>query len=309
MLRRRGCHGHGPTEPTTRLRRRRSVEAMRTSKRNKIREIRQALVEAGFVRSINRRRRLDRRAARPGRSCRVTISAPAFGRRSSHGCWRHRNFRDQYERYLLTYINEKAQGAYGHNTVQRLTSFFTWNGLVALRIRQWPVSLPPAIRLNQTTHTICLFDIGVSSSSITTHSAMNRAQSSKILSDDQCRDAPRSAPHRRSAMKARQVAKIGEVRQALGRSRLHLGFSPTGGHSRTLRIPPGRFKAQTQSLWTSGNDHQTHSEAQFLPREIERIIQEYVREKCAGAYGHGEARLRHFRAQLDDANRARADQR
>jgi hypothetical protein len=138
---------------------------------------------------------------------------------------------------------------------------------------------------------------------------MNRALSSKILSDDQCRVAPRcDAASGGSAMKARQVAKIGELRQAL----IALGYT-------SLDQQAGILGLCRSTTWTILKAHHKASGlratiikrilgAQFLPHEIERIIQEYVREKCAGAYGHGEARLRHFRAQLEQRERGTSGQ-
>ena len=129
---------------------------------------------------------------------------------------------------------------------------------------------------------------------------MNRAQSSKILSDDQYRDAARcGAASVGSAMKARQVAKIGELKHAL----VALGYT-------SLDQQAGILGLCRSTTWTilKGNHKASGLRAtiikrilgaRFLPREVERIIQEYVREKCAGVYGHGEARLRHFRAQLE----------
>ena len=150
-------HGHSPTELTTRSPMSIS-QAMRTRQTKRIREIRQALIEAGFV-------SLDQQAAALGLS-RSTTWAVLQG---NHKCSGLRaallarvlaapNLPGSVRTILVTYINEKAQGAYGHNDLQRQHFIFRLKRFGGPSYPQWASQpAPPAIRLNQTSASAMCF--------------------------------------------------------------------------------------------------------------------------------------------------------
>jgi hypothetical protein len=99
-------------------------------------------------------------------------------------------------------------------------------------------------------------------------------------------------------MKAKQSAKIRELRQAL----MKLGFVTLDKQARVLKL-------SRSTAWTvmSGSHKCSGLSAAIikrmlnspqLPPSARMVLLEYVEEKSAGTYGHAQYRLRKFRAQL-----------
>jgi hypothetical protein len=109
-------------------------------------------------------------------------------------------------------------------------------------------------------------------------------------------DAPTSI----SAMKARQCAKIADLRRVLSVAGYHsldqraiaLGLS----RSTTWVI----LQANHKSSGLSGSVIKRMLRSRELPPAARKWIEEYVAEKLTGAYGHKRNRLRIFRAQVVD---------
>ena len=117
------------------------------------------------------------------------------------------------------------------------------------------------------------------------------------------RAAPRNGPRRSAAsissnMKARQSAKLRELRQAL----MDAGFVTLSKQARVLEL-------SRSTAWTvmSGSHKSSGLSAtiikrmltsQQLPPSARTVLLEYVGEKNAGMYGHDQYRLRIFRTQL-----------
>ena len=103
-------------------------------------------------------------------------------------------------------------------------------------------------------------------------------------------------------MKARQSAKLRELRQAL----MDAGFVTLDKQAQVLEL-------SRSTAWTvmSGSHKCTGVSAAIikrmlnspqLPPSAKTVLLEYVEEKSAGIYGHGQRELRIFRAQLELAN-------
>jgi hypothetical protein len=107
------------------------------------------------------------------------------------------------------------------------------------------------------------------------------------------------------AMRARQAAKLGELRQALldeGYRSLDQQAAALGlGRSTTWVILQGHHKLS--GLRAATLNRMLRSER--IPLATKRILEEYIEEKCAGVYGHTGAALRKFCAQLDKLRAAR----
>jgi hypothetical protein len=99
-------------------------------------------------------------------------------------------------------------------------------------------------------------------------------------------------------MKARQSAKLRELRQAL----MDAGFVRLDKQARVLEL-------SRSTAWTvmSGSHKSSGLSAAIikrmlnspqLPPSARTVLLEYVEEKSAGIYGHGQGPLRLFRAQL-----------
>jgi hypothetical protein len=101
-----------------------------------------------------------------------------------------------------------------------------------------------------------------------------------------------------SELKARQASKIAEIRQAL----IAAGFDTVSnqavvlGLSRSTAWAVLRGAHKSSGLSTSVINRILRS--QELPPAARKIIEEYVQEKLRGAYGHSQAQLQTFRAQL-----------
>ena len=101
-----------------------------------------------------------------------------------------------------------------------------------------------------------------------------------------------------SDMKAKQCAKIRELRQAL----VEAGYLKVRQQAESLGL--GRSTA-----WETLQGNHKHSglsaaiikrmlASQQLPPPARKILSEYVEQKLAGAYGHNETQLRKFRERL-----------
>lgn len=101
-----------------------------------------------------------------------------------------------------------------------------------------------------------------------------------------------------SSAKTRQAAKLAELRQALvaqgylslDQQALVLGL----GRSTAWTILQANHKLSGLRA-TTINRILASSQ---LPPDVERVLKEYIREKCAGLYGHKRACLRHFQERL-----------
>ena len=100
-------------------------------------------------------------------------------------------------------------------------------------------------------------------------------------------------------MKARQSAKLRELRQAL----MDAGFVRLDKQARVLGL-------SRSTAWTvMGGSHKCSGvsaaiikrmlNSPQLPPSAKTVLLEYVEEKSAGTYGHGQHQLRLFRAQLE----------
>jgi hypothetical protein len=105
-----------------------------------------------------------------------------------------------------------------------------------------------------------------------------------------------------SAMKIKQTAKIAELRQALvdqglfslGQQAAALGLS----RSTTWHVLNGYHKSSGLSAAVV----KRMLSSPQLPPNAKRIIENYIQEKLAGAYGHNKSRVRIFRAQLHQSD-------
>src|SRR3954465_11393869 len=104
------------------------------------------------------------------------------------------------------------------------------------------------------------------------------------------------------AMKARQSAKIAELRKILEQAGYHslseqavvLGLS----RSTTWAL----LKANHKASGVSGSIIKRMLRSAGLPQAVRQWIDEYVGEKLAGKYGHRRNRLRIFEAQVELAD-------
>ena len=109
----------------------------------------------------------------------------------------------------------------------------------------------------------------------------------------------------RSELKARQALKIAEIRQAL----VAAGYDTITkqavvlGLSRSTAWAVLRGAHKSSGLSTAVINRVLRS--QELPAVARKIIEEYVRKKLLGAYGHNEECLRRFRMQLGYATQPR----
>jgi hypothetical protein len=107
----------------------------------------------------------------------------------------------------------------------------------------------------------------------------------------------RNAERRRRLHKghAKQAAKIAELKKAL----LALGYKTLSEQADLLGLKRSSVWAMFKSSHTRGgmsaNTVKRMLAAIEAPREVRQIIDEYVREKLAGAYGHAPSVLKRFR--------------
>ena len=99
--------------------------------------------------------------------------------------------------------------------------------------------------------------------------------------------------------KLEQCAKVAELRRAL----MDAGFDSLREQARALGL--GRsttwaiLKAGHKSSGLSASVVRRMLRSPNLPPAARRVIEEYVREKLAGTFGHGREQLKKFRARLD----------
>ena len=101
-----------------------------------------------------------------------------------------------------------------------------------------------------------------------------------------------------SQMKATQCSKIRELRQAL----VDAGVLTLDQQAKSLGVSRSTawavLKGNHKSSGLSATLINRMLASRQLPGSARKIILEYVKEKSAGAYGHGEQRLHKFRARL-----------
>ena len=108
----------------------------------------------------------------------------------------------------------------------------------------------------------------------------------------------RTGASRLSLKKAKQSAKIAELRQAL----IDAGITALEDQAVALSIRRStawtvlrrQHKASGLSAATIRRMWRSHR----LPAPARRVIQEYIEQKCAGEFGHSKSKIRLFRAQL-----------
>jgi hypothetical protein len=101
-----------------------------------------------------------------------------------------------------------------------------------------------------------------------------------------------------SEMKARQSAKIAEIREVL----IAAGFDTLQKQATVLRLSRSTtwsvLQADHKSSGLSASIINRILRSQELPPTARRVIEEYVHEKLLGAYGHTKITLIRFRVQL-----------
>jgi hypothetical protein len=126
----------------------------------------------------------------------------------------------------------------------------------------------------------------------------------KNVSEASCHPAFRNQPRSLIDLKARQIAKIAELRHTLLAAGYHsldsqaavLGLS----RSTTWIILKANHKASGLTASVISRILCSHE----LPPNARRVIEEYVAEKLTGAYGHSRHQLRKFRARLGLGDKA-----
>ena len=95
--------------------------------------------------------------------------------------------------------------------------------------------------------------------------------------------------------KLRQAAKIRELENVL----LTLGYKSAGQRAALLGLKRSTvwaiFNAEHTRGGLSSNTVKQLLAANGAPKELRRVIEEYVRAKLAGAYGHNHSALKRFR--------------
>lgn len=117
--------------------------------------------------------------------------------------------------------------------------------------------------------------------------------------------AKHDAKARRQHGKLRQAAKIRELEKVL----LTLGYKSAGQRAAVLGLKRSTiwaiFNAEHMRGGLSSNTVKQLLAAQAAPKELIQVIEEYVREKLSGAYGHNQSVLKRFRIRAglpSDAN-------
>ena len=102
-----------------------------------------------------------------------------------------------------------------------------------------------------------------------------------------------------NAMKARQCAKIAELRLVL----LQTGYHSLDKQASVLGLSRSTtwavLQAHHKASGLSGSVIKRMLRSPELPSAARQWIDEYVTEKLAGTYGHSRPRLRVFRAQVE----------
>ena len=117
--------------------------------------------------------------------------------------------------------------------------------------------------------------------------------------------AKHDAKAQRQQGKLRQAAKIRELEKVL----LTLGYKSAGQRAAVLRLKRSTvwaiFNAEHTRGGLSSNTVKQLLAAKEAPKELRQVIEEYVREKLAGAFGHERSVLKRFRIRAglpSDAN-------
>jgi predicted DNA-binding transcriptional regulator AlpA len=101
------------------------------------------------------------------------------------------------------------------------------------------------------------------------------------------------------AMKARQCAKIGELREAL----LDAGLMSLDQQAAALGLSRSTawalLKSTHKASGLSASTIRRMLNSPALPPKARRVVEDYVERKSSGTYGHREHRLRMFRARLN----------
>jgi len=101
------------------------------------------------------------------------------------------------------------------------------------------------------------------------------------------------------AMKARQCAKIGELREAL----LDAGLVSLDKQAAALGLSRSTawalLKSSHKGSGLSASTIKRMLNSPALPPRARHVIEDYIERKSTGTYGHREHRLRMFRAQLN----------
>jgi predicted DNA-binding transcriptional regulator AlpA len=101
------------------------------------------------------------------------------------------------------------------------------------------------------------------------------------------------------AMKARQCAKIAELREAL----LDAGLISLGKQAAALGLSRSTawalLNSSHKASGLSASTIRRMLSSPTLPPKARHVIEDYVQRKSTGTYGHREHRLRMFRAQLN----------
>ena len=109
----------------------------------------------------------------------------------------------------------------------------------------------------------------------------------------------RNEPKSCASMRARQYAKITELRQVF----LQAGYQSLDKQASALGLSRSTtwavLQANHKSPGLSGSVIKHMLRSRDLPPAARQWIEEYVAEKLAGTYGHGRKPLRIFRAQVD----------
>ena len=122
--------------------------------------------------------------------------------------------------------------------------------------------------------------------------------SSRVVNTS-CRHIPERMPIlSRAHAKARQCAKIGELRQALINAGCVSLDQQAGALGLVRSTAWAVLKGAHKASGLTASVIKRMLVSPTLPQEAKRVIEEYVEEKSAGLYGHRENRLRTFRARL-----------
>ena len=127
---------------------------------------------------------------------------------------------------------------------------------------------------------------------------MDNASVSKLVVANRVRGPARTPASISATMKARQSAKIGELRQALRDE----GFLPLDQQAAVLGL-------SRSTAWTvlNGNHKASGLSAAVikrmlasprLPPKARQILEEYIEQKTAGSFGHSKNQVQRFRARL-----------
>jgi hypothetical protein len=132
--------------------------------------------------------------------------------------------------------------------------------------------------------------------------AMQKTDISKIARAGPRKGAMRTPASIISGMKARQSAKIQELRQSL----VHDGFVTIDEQARVLALSRSTawtvMRGNHKCSGLSAATIKRMLSSPLMPPSARMVLLEYVEEKSTGIYGHSKNRLRLFRSQLRRTN-------